>query len=478
MVTQSGEYEIKSDVDSQYKKVRGLDAIYTTINELQTGDFKKTDSIGTAVSTIKTQLGTLRTTLKIESADSKDDVIERLTDLKEKGLGGHWTIDNGDWKTTKGLAIIQERLKTQNAILPVQTNDIDMAIKEIKGELARIGIKLNNVHTDHDILDQLKKLNKHLGTYKGKYGRNYTVNLKSIQEAIKDLHDHEFNEKPKEIQTANEAIKTALKAQMCTLDTDVIKTLGDLKDKGMSNVPSWNINNNKAKGLENIKDGLHAQQSELTGQPKNIEQGVTQITAELDELRSELQGKDAGEPKERGVIKNMEFMIKKRKGKGNGLDKITNEIDRLNRETVPDVNKHLGDLCGVISDNAAKTNWQLDYFKEDNIDDKLQGIKKDIHTLSTGDLQEAIEMCDKFLTDADYIKWEKVENIERFVDSEIEKAVAELSKQARRDYVESAKDALKHFAAKASGSWGTARRDKQGSLRGLQGAHEICARTL
>ncbi|GBE62969.1 Extracellular matrix-binding ebh [Babesia ovata] len=430
--------------------VQGLAKIAQNIRHLQNVNLtNKPIDIDYAVRAIKGEVKELREKLKKDNDNT--GVINVLTDLKDSGLSKFFNAWPADSKTLNGLGSIHKDLKRENDKLPKQTKIIDDTINIVKQQindaLRDVGFKLHHDLVDDDVVDQLGRLAKMIGMSE----EGYINNLEAIRYTLYWLQGNDFTSNPTTIGDANEAIKEALTAQMSTLDKDVIKTLSDLKDKGMSNVPSWEHNNHNVKGLENIENALQNQQKQLTQQPQNIQNGVTLITGELTRLRKELLGEEDTDPVKRGVIKNVEFMIEKiGKDKNDGLDKITNEIDRLNRETVPDVNKHLGDLCGVISDNAAKTNWQLDYFKEDNIDDKLQGIKKDIHTLSTGDLQEAIEMCDKFLTNADYIKWEKVENIERFVDSEIEKAIAELSKQARRDYVDSARDALKHFAAKVA----------------------------
>ncbi|GBE63005.1 Extracellular matrix-binding ebh [Babesia ovata] len=439
---------VNNSKPSMFANQQGLEQIKKVIDGLQKTPFTNRQ-LREAVGLIRQELKALRQKLKKEKMTEKDDVINALNDLKSFGLGdSDWTLGNTKWKTTHNLKSIEIDLRNQNAILPQQTEIIGKAIKEIRGQLASIGYRLNDYGSYDDVVDQLQRLANYIG--KGKSTNGYSLNLQAIHDEIAKLQSGDFTSNPQAIGEASEAIKDALKEQRSTLDSDVIEKLGDLKDKGMSNEASWNDDNN-AKGLENIENGLHAQQSELTGQPKNIEQGVTQITAELDELRSELQGKDAGEPKERGVIKNMEFMIKKiGKDKNEGLEKIKKDIEDLNRDTVPDINKFLGELCAKIASEAGSVDWKLGLFKENNIDKALEKIKSDIHALRTGDLQEAIAMCDKFLTNADYIKWEKVENIERFVDSEIEKAIAELSKQARRDYVESARDALKHFADKVA----------------------------
>ncbi|GBE61170.1 Extracellular matrix-binding ebh, putative [Babesia ovata] len=425
------------------ESVKGLDAIREAIETLKADTYDdKTKHIGDAVQTIKLQLGVLRGKLK---NTKDDDVIQRLTDLKENGLEGK----NG-WKGTEGLTKIQQGIQEQNTELGKQPEIITNAISAIRDQLFQLGIKLNKPFDYDDVLDKLIQLQRKLGTADA---QNYGVNLKKIYDEIHWQQISTFTHKPYEIQAANSAIKAELKAQMSTLDNDVITTLNDLMTNGLSNQASWKPSGQEAaKGFDHIISELNTQQSTLEQQPTAIGSGVTQITNEIDELRSELQGKDDTEPKERGVIKNMEFMIKKigtNDDDPNSLRKIKKEIEDLNRDTVPKVTEHLDKLCAKIASEAGSVDWQLGLFKKNNIDKDLAKIKSQIDTLRTGDLQEAIAMCDKFLTNADYIKWEKVENIERFVDSEIEKAIAELTKEARRDYVESAKDALKHFALKA-----------------------------
>ncbi|GBE63374.1 Extracellular matrix-binding ebh [Babesia ovata] len=457
MVTQNGEHSISSKLDDgTEKKVQGLAAIHSKIHGLQTGTLgTKPAAIDGAVTLIKAELGKLREKL-MNKLKPGDDVINALTMLNTRGLGsGSWYNVTNIWNggqhgvtTVDGLEKIQKQLQTQNDELPKQTTEIDEAIREITWQLHLTRFKLDHKHSTDDITDQLKWLGRKLG----KNGDKDRVNLQDIYEMISWLQREHFTNCPQIIQGANSAIKVELGVHRSTLDKDVINTLEDLKDKGMSEDADWNDDNN-AKGLENIENGLHAQQSELHKQPTEIKQGVDKITAELDELRSELQGKDAGEPKERGVMRNMEFMIEKIGTNDDDKDclkKIKKDIEELNRDTVPDINKFLGELCAKIASEAGSVDWQLGLFKENDIDKDLEKIKSDIHTLRTGDLHKTIAMCDKFLTNADYIKWEKVENIERFVDSEIEKAIAELTKQARRDYVESAKDALKHFADKVA----------------------------
>ncbi|GBE62957.1 Extracellular matrix-binding ebh [Babesia ovata] len=425
---------------------KGLEQIQSVINDLQSNPFTSgPKEIGTAVEAIKLQLKELRGKLKKENGDPKDGVINVLEDLQTVGLDGkngkQWT-PNGKGQPLSGLGKIQQGLQEQNKQLGEQNKIIGDAVRKIQLQLRYLGFKLDHDFVPDDIMDQLQKLKSEID--KGGKG-----GLQVIYNVISGLQSGEFTQKPQNIQAANAAIKAELKAQMSALGSEVIKALTNLMTTGLSNEASWQ----GTKGLENIKNNLHTQQTTLSQQHPAIGGGVDQITKELDDLRSELQGEEGENAEKRGVIRNMDFMIEKIGTNDDDKDclkKIKKEIEELNRDTVPDINKFLGELCAKIASEAGSVDWQLGLFKENNIDKDLAKIKTQIDTLRTGDLQAAIAMCDKFLTNADYIKWEKVENIERFVDSEIENAIAELTKQMRRDYVESARDALKHFAAKVA----------------------------
>ncbi|GBE63373.1 hypothetical protein, conserved [Babesia ovata] len=440
--------------------VQGLAKIAQNIRHLQNVNLtNKPIDIDYAVRAIKGEVKELREKLKKDNDNT--GVINVLTDLKDSGLSKFFNAWPADSKTLNGLGRIYEDLKRENDKLPKQTKIIDDTINIVKQQindaLRDVGFKLHHDLVDDDVVDQLVKLAKMIGKSKDGYHNN----LVKICEEINWQQISAFTYKPQAIHQANEAIKVALKAQMSTLDNDVITTLNDLMTNGLSNQASWKPSGQEAaKGFDHIISELNTQQSTLEQQPTAIGSGVTQITNEIDELRSELQGKDDTEPKEKGVINNLKHLEEKiGEGKNEGLEKIKKDIEELNRDTVPKVNEHLGELCAKIASEAGSVDWQLGLFKKNNIDKDLAKIKTQIDTLRTGDLQAAIAMCDKFLTDADYIKWEKVENIERFVDSEIEKAIAELSKQARRQYVESAKDALKHFADKVAGELGELPKD-------------------
>ncbi|GBE63271.1 Extracellular matrix-binding ebh, putative [Babesia ovata] len=438
---------------------KGLHEITKAINNLKTGTYDpKSSEIEGAVKGIKGELERLREKLKNDANGGQDnDVIDDLSDLRDNGLGeepGNWTTKSGS--KLDGLGSITKELQTQNEKLPGETEIIDKALIEIRWELAKVRIGLDNFFHDKDILGYMEELQKKIGKDPQKQDDD---SLTKIQSVISGLQSGAFSEHPNKMGEAKDEIVSELKRLQTELQgskgDDVITTLEDLRDTGLSGEDTWNVDNRNEKGLAKIHTDLSTEQSTLNQQPQKIQGGVTQITTELDDLRNELQGKDVGEPDKRGVIRNMDDVIEKiGKDESKGLNKITKDIDSLNRETVPLVNKHLGDLCARITSEAGSVDWQLKLFKEDNIDKGLSNIKEQFNALNIRDLQEAIAMCADFLTNADYIKWEKVENIERFVDSEIEKAIAELSKQARRDYVESARDALKHFALKAESELG------------------------
>ncbi|GBE58669.1 Extracellular matrix-binding ebh, putative [Babesia ovata] len=453
---------IKNNGDSEYTlisndltnlKVKGLGAITKAIDRLQEGPFhKQPAAIEKAVKDIKAQLKDLREKMKNEEGQPKDDVIETLKDLQEKGLA------NGDksWKQIKGqnvsgLEKIEKDLKGQNDKLPEQTKQITSAVTAITVALRGLGFKLNNGLFDDAIIDQLEQLKKKIGQNDVEAG-----NLQHIHEVIKKLQSRDFSDNSRDIGNANKAIEDELKAQMNTLDKDVIETLGDLISNGLSETWDKNTNGNQ-KGLDAIKNDLNTQQGILSLQHPAIGQGVDKITTELESLRSELLGEEDSEPQKRGVIKNMEFMIKQIGTKDDDKDslkKIKKEIATLNRYTVPKVDKYLTAMCEAIQKAGAYAGWHLGQLETTHINGKLNKIKNDIDTLRTGDLQEAIEACDKFLSDADDIERNTVKELEKFVDYEVEDAIAELTKQARRDYVESVQDALKHFANKVAGELG------------------------
>ncbi|GBE58856.1 Extracellular matrix-binding ebh, putative [Babesia ovata] len=281
----------------------GLEAIRSAIDTLQAGPFSnQPKAIGSAVQAIRQELGVLSGKLKKENGD-KDDVIERLNDMKEQGLGteeNQWTPINGKGKPLSGLGRIHGDLGKQNRILPEQTQKITRAISAITFALRGLGLKLNNGLVDDTITDLLKQLKLKIGV-----GTHNDGNLKQLHEAIQQLQQGPFKERPDEIHNAKQQIVDELGKLRNDLQgspgEDVIATLNDLQSKGLSGKDKWNGNK---KGLAKINSDLNTQQSELSGQPTEIGGGVGQITNELQNLQKQLQSEN-GTP-ENDVISALE----------------------------------------------------------------------------------------------------------------------------------------------------------------------------
>ncbi|GBE62844.1 hypothetical protein, conserved [Babesia ovata] len=433
---------------------RGLEQIKIAIKKLQQGTFDtEPKAIDSAVQAIRQQLGELRGKLKKDGDSDKTAVVNALQDLKEKGLGGHWTIDNGDWKTTKGLAIIQERLKTQNAILPVQTKSIDTAIKEIKGELARIGIKLNNVHTDHDIMDHLKQLANYIG--KGKSANGYSLNVQKIHDVISALQSGVFTQKPTDIENANSAIKRELTTLRTELQgskpaNDVIETLTDLKNVGLSGT-KWDENRNgKSKSLQTIESDLKGQQNELGQQPGKIDQGVQDITGELDSLRQKLKdevNKKLDDLKNHGLTDGKKTWSDN--GFNKGLTKITADVETIKEDNVKDVKEKLKELCTEIRTLAREAKRDLEHVKKDRLEYELTGIKDQLHNLQIRLVSGPIKACKEFIDrDADRFGRDCIASLTAFVNGQVTTAIDDITAFAKQQCAANIKELLKLFAQK------------------------------
>ncbi|GBE62811.1 2-amino-3-ketobutyrate ligase, putative [Babesia ovata] len=204
---------------------------------------------------------------------SKKDVIERLTDLQGDGLGQYaWNgKQTQDGKPLSGLGKIHGDLQGQNTELGKQNKIIGDAIGILKWEinhlLGSMGMKLNDDLANDDIVDQLGWLGKMIG----KSQNGYKSSLQRIHYEIDWLRQSYFTYKPTTIDVAKQQIvnelgnlRTELQG---TKDSDVIETLNDLKNTGLSG-NKWDKNehgNNKS--LKSIEDALNTQQTTLTTQP-------------------------------------------------------------------------------------------------------------------------------------------------------------------------------------------------------------------
>ncbi|GBE62898.1 hypothetical protein, conserved [Babesia ovata] len=370
-----------------------------TLNYIQ----NKPAAIDGAVTQIKAQLEELREKLKNENGD-KDDVIERLTDLKEKGLvNGDWPV-NG--QTLSGLGKIQEDLKEQNEQLGKQTkiigDNMTILVRKIKLELAKIGYKLENLNTEEDVMDNLKKLKEKIG--------------QGVLQGTKG--------------------------------SDVITTLNDLKNGGLSG-DKWD-KHNKNKSLKNIESELNTQQTTLNGQPKNIEDGVQSITGELERLRVTLNTdvtKKLQKLKEHGLNEGKESWTHE----GNpdkGLTKITADIATIKTENVDQVKEKLKELCTAIRTEANELSRDLKRMKSDSLDE-LTGIKENLRKLQIRLERGPIKACKEFIDrEADKFGRECIAFLTAFVNGQVDTAIEDLTAFARQQCASNIKELLKLFAHK------------------------------
>ncbi|GBE62865.1 hypothetical protein, conserved [Babesia ovata] len=415
-----------------------------TLNYIQ----NKPAAIDGAVTQIKAQLEELREKLKNENGD-KDDVIERLTDLKEKGLvNGDWPV-NG--QTLSGLGKIQEDLKEQNEQLGKQTkiigDNMTILVRKIKLELAKIGYKLENLNTEEDVMDNLKKLKEKIGQGKAENG-----NLHGIHNAIKHLHDDPFVNKSTAIDAAKQEIVKELTTLQGVLQgtkgSDVITTLNDLKNGGLSG-DKWD-KHNKNKSLKNIESELNTQQTTLNGQPKNIEDGVQSITGELERLRVTLNTdvtKKLQKLKEHGLNEGKESWTHE----GNpdkGLTKITADIATIKTENVDQVKEKLKELCTAIRTEANELSRDLKRMKSDSLDE-LTGIKENLRKLQIRLERGPIKACKEFIDrEADKFGRECIAFLTAFVNGQVDTAIEDLTAFARQQCASNIKELLKLFAHK------------------------------
>ncbi|GBE61153.1 Extracellular matrix-binding ebh, putative [Babesia ovata] len=385
--------KLKSALDSGMleRAEKGLDAIKQAIHALQQDQFtKQPAAIEEAVQEIRKELGELRQKLK---NNSKDDVIERLTDLNTAGLG------DGDWNGKKtsggqnasGLGKIESELQEQNDALKKHSDEIGNAVADVASEFGMIGIKFQNIFSRNDILDKLKAL-------KDQIGEGKKSGLEAIKNAIQQLQQNPFKTHPTTIGDAKQQIVNELTTLQGVLQgakyNDVIKTLEDLKGDGLSD-KEWNHGENK-KGLAKITSELQHQQKMLNDQPTEIQTGVTQITGDLNTLRGTLNEhvtdklqklKQHGLEKGEQPWNDSDFKT--------GLTKITSDIETIKTRDVKDVKDKLKELCTAIRTEANELMRDLKRLKGDGLDE-LRNIYSDLYDLYFGPLNNVIQSLKAF----------------------------------------------------------------------------------
>ncbi|GBE62817.1 hypothetical protein, conserved [Babesia ovata] len=434
-------------------KVNGLEAIYTKIHELQTTTFAtKPAAIDKAVTAIKAELKDLRG--KLKDGSKKDDVIERLTDLQGDGLGQYaWNgKQTQDGKPLSGLGKIHGDLQGQNTELGKQNKIIGDAIGILKWEinhlLGSMGMKLNDDLANDDIVDQLDWLAKMIG--KSQHG--YRSSLQAIYDEIHWQQNWPLITNPDAIGKANEAIKAELTALQGVLqgtkDNDVIETLNDLMTNGLSGDKVWNVNGQDKKGLKSIESDLKGQQTTLSTQPQNIQTGVDQITGELTKLQKQLSDdvtKKLDDLKNHGLGSKQNWDIDEHSAKG--LTTITADIEAIKSKDVDNVKHYLIALCSAIKHNARDLRDILKEVKDNLIGD-LTKIKHKFSDLLSEQVRPVIAEVRGFLKFLDNGKVQLIRELTQFVDKEIKEAEETLINEARRQYVSNIKELLKLFAQK------------------------------
>ncbi|GBE60224.1 Extracellular matrix-binding ebh [Babesia ovata] len=421
------------------QQVEALMKIHKDIKNLKINEFTRHPGIiGGAVDVITRELSQLQ-------SDLRNHVTRRLADLKEKGLmhgGGNW---ENDGPKARGFENIKSEIKSQNAILPTQTQNIADAIYEIKGELMKIGFKLDHRGNPEDVIDLLKELAKMMGKSKDKY----SVNLQRIYDEIHWQQNWPLITKPIEIHRANEAIKSELMRLQNELHDNVTIKLTTLKNYGLTNGVNWTDNNTNVRAFEDITNDIHGLQQGDLGKTSVITQHIGEIKNELDEQRNKL---------EREVTARLRDLQSKGLADGewnlgsqkiNGLTKITNGISDIKSTDVGDVRDKLSILRGVIKNAAKDLKDNLKLMKDNMIGDRLVKIRDDLQHLHITLVKGAIKDCKEFIErDADVFKQRCIDELTKYVEQELEAEENKLLAEARRQYVSTVREMLQVFAAK------------------------------
>ncbi|CDR98089.1 hypothetical protein BBBOND_0405730 [Babesia bigemina] len=402
------------------------------------------DFIDLGIAQITKQLDELRTTFQSGNKNPNDDVINRLEDMRRNGLSD----ETKSWNGKDGLGKIRSNFQEQNVKLFEARDQIDKAtdivLSHTQSVLKSAEHKLRSDVANDDVLDHLEEL-------KRKIGKDGVVedSLQGIHNKIHELQEREFVVQSKGIVEAKKHIEEGLQEQRMTLQKNVTNPLNDLVNKGFGPSENWNYLN--AKGFNHIQDNLNTQQDTLSQQPQDIQNGVELINDELQSIRDALQGTADGNPQDRGVIKNLEFMTKQIGTHDDaGLKKIKSDIESLKQNQVPVITKHLNIMSSAITNAAGQLGWNLDQLETPHIDVKLKGIQDGFKNLRLSDLDDAIKLCDDFLHKADEIERNTIAALLKHVDNEVDDAIKELTKEARTLYVDSVRDALELFARKVN----------------------------
>ncbi|GBE62804.1 Extracellular matrix-binding ebh, putative [Babesia ovata] len=365
--------------------------------------------------------------------------------MKEQGLGEKDDWQNGNGQTLSGLGRIENDLSEEIKKLPQQTEIIRKAAIRIYAEIANVKIDMDNVFNPFDVMDHLRRLGKKIGTSKD----GYSDSLQAIQNMISDLQSGDFTNKPQAIGDAKQEIVDELGNLRTTLEgtqgQDVIETLNDLQNNGLSE-NSWHPNGKNEEGLKSIENELQHQQSELSGQPKNIRGGVQDITRELQRLQKQLNEQvteKLTKLKSDGLGNVASWDIDDNSAKG--LTQITTEIVAIKTR---DVRDKLKELCRAIRTEANELSRDLKRLKGDSLDE-LTGIKDQLHNLQIRLVSGPIQACKEFIDrEADKFGRECIAFLHAFVDGQVATAIDDITAFAKQQCAANIKELLKLFAQK------------------------------
>ncbi|CDR97377.1 hypothetical protein BBBOND_0312800 [Babesia bigemina] len=426
---------------------KGLQLIESCLKYVQTTVSQQPREIELGVEQITKELEGLRTALKDKHGDPNNDVINQLEILQKNGLGA----DDNPWKgNASGLGKIRSKIQGQNAKLAEASDNIKQATESVLQEtetlLKSAKHKLSpDLIAEDGVVQNLKTLEEMIKNSGGITNNN----LKDIYDTISGLQNQAFKNNPENIGQAEREIANGLRKLQSELDGHVTNPLRDVIQQGLGGGDKWN--GHDAKSFDHIESNLERQQRVLTDQPEIISSGMKEITDELQSLRTELQGTDSDDPENRGVIRNLQFMTTHIGGSDKeGIKKIKREMESLKNDQGKDITKHLNIMSSAITNAAGNLAWNLGELENSHIDGKLKGIQDGLDNLRLTELAEAIRLCDDFLRDADEIERNTIADHWKHVDDEVDDGIKELTKEARRLYVDSVREALELFAKKVT----------------------------
>ncbi|GBE59553.1 Extracellular matrix-binding ebh, putative [Babesia ovata] len=291
--------------------VKGLEKIREDIETLQLVAFTNQPiEIHTAVQEIKDQLEKLRDDLKATSG-KKDDVINRLNDLKNNGLGDQ----ANSWNGRNGLMKIHENIETlQLVAFTNEPIEIQHAVTAMTQELQELQKDLDNNVTNK--LQTLQKFGLENGGYDW-YGNHNAKGFETIKEGI-EKHNKTLKTQNDIINSSMQVVRRQLalvgvKLQHAVSDDDVLDPLRLLRKMIGKDTPF----DGNLQAIHKALDGVHTL--------------VPRVNAQLTELCEavKIPGLSVKEALERlSTLIEYDYVVING-GEQHGLNETKNELKRL-----------------------------------------------------------------------------------------------------------------------------------------------------